>query len=189
MQSNLIVAVSRNGVIGLNNQMPWHIPEDLKFFKHQTSEHPIIMGRKTFEGLGRALPNRTNIVITRSTEFSHNNVIVARSREEANSLAEREAKKLGVEQYYIIGGAEIYRLFLATASKVLLTRIHQDYEGDSFFDIKDDEWEEDVVVISSDKEGDIPAFTIAEYVPRQTSKQSTKYDFERNSEPQLRQFA
>ncbi len=139
MKLSIIVAVAENGVIGHNNQLIWHLPEDLKMFKRLTSGHPIIMGRKTFESIGKPLPNRTSIIITKNPEFQIEGCITVHSLEEAieaaNEIEENEA--------FIIGGAEIYRLALPFADTIYLTEVHHAFEGDTFFPAIDkDIWEE-----------------------------------------------
>lgn len=139
MKLSIIVAVAENGVIGHNNQLIWHLPEDLKMFKRLTSGHPIIMGRKTFESIGKPLPNRTSIIITKNPEFQIEGCITVHSLEEAieaaNEIEENEA--------FIIGGAEIYRLALPFADTIYLTEVHHSFEGDTFFPAIDkDIWEE-----------------------------------------------
>lgn len=139
MKLSIIVAVAENGVIGHNNQLIWHLPEDLKMFKRLTSGHPIIMGRKTFESIGKPLPNRTSIIITKNPEFQVEGCITVHSLEDAieaaNEIEENEA--------FIIGGAEIYRLSLPFADKIYLTEVHHAFEGDTFFPAIDkDIWEE-----------------------------------------------
>lgn len=124
---SIIVAVAQNGVIGSGNRMPWHIAEDLQRFKAITTGHPVIMGRKTFESLGRPLPNRTNVVITRNPDWKADGVKSVSSLWEAVLLFPKE------EEVFIIGGGEIYRQALPIADKVYLTVIHDDYEGDTCF--------------------------------------------------------
>ncbi len=132
---NLIVAIAQNGVIGGDNRLLWHISEDLKNFKRITSGHPVIMGRKTFESLGRALPNRQNIVITRQ-DIEFEGCQVVHSLSEALSLFTAE------EQVFIIGGAEIYREGLELSHRLYITRVHHDYEGDTLFPEYDpSQWE------------------------------------------------
>ncbi len=132
---NLIVAIAQNGVIGGDNRLLWHISEDLKNFKRITSGHPVIMGRKTFESLGRPLPNRTNVVITRQN-IEIEGCIVVHSLKEALRLFTAE------QQIFIIGGAEIYREGLEIAHKLYITRVHHDYQGDTYFPAyADTDWE------------------------------------------------
>ena len=124
---NLIAAVSKNYQIGIHNQMPWHIPEDLKYFKEVTTGHPVIMGRKTFESIGHPLPNRRNIVLTRDHTFTHEHVEVLHSFEEALELCCR------LSNSFIIGGGEIYKAFLPYADHLYLTLIDEIIEGDTSF--------------------------------------------------------
>jgi len=123
----LIAAASRNQVLGKDNKLIWHLPKDLKRFKALTSGHCVIMGRKTFESLPKALPNRTNIVLTRNTSYQAKDALVA------HSVLEALAYTKGDAQPYILGGGEIYSLFIPVAHKIELTRIHHDFEGDAYF--------------------------------------------------------
>lgn len=123
---SIIVAVAQNGVIGDKNSLLWHISEDMRFFKRTTSGHPVIMGRKTYESLGRPLPNRTNVVISR-TLGELDGCTVVRSLEEAIALFPTE------EEVFVIGGAQIYALALDVADRFYLTRVGHDYEGDTSF--------------------------------------------------------
>lgn len=130
MNISLVVAASSNHAIGLNNQLLWHLPKDMRFFKNRTWAMPVIMGRKTFESLsGKALPGRMNIVLTRQQDWQATGVQVAKSLEEAYALAEGAAYK----EVYIIGGADIYAQSLSQAQTVYLTRVEAVLEGDSFF--------------------------------------------------------
>lgn len=124
---SIIVAVAANGVIGCDNRLIWHISEDLKRFKRLTSGHPIVMGRKTYESLGRPLPNRTNVVVTRDADLRLDGVTVANSIEQALALFPKE------EEIFIIGGGEIYRQTIASADKLYLTLVDQSPQGDTFF--------------------------------------------------------
>ena len=139
MLISIIVAVSENGVIGLNNQLIWRLPDDLKRFKQLTLGHPMIMGRKTFESIGKPLPGRQSIIITRDENFSFEGTIVAHSLEEAVD----EAKKSGADEAFIIGGGDIYNQVQDIADKLYITEVHTDTEGDTFFKIqKPDLWKE-----------------------------------------------
>ena len=132
---SIIAAVAQNGVIGDKNALLWHISEDMRFFKRTTSGHPVIMGRKTYESLGRPLPNRTNVVISR-TQREIEGCTVVGSLEEAVALFPKE------EEVFIIGGAQIYALALAIADRMYLTRVYHNYEGDTSFPKWDsDEWQ------------------------------------------------
>lgn len=133
---SIIVAVAENNVIGRNNELIWHISEDLKYFKRVTSGHTVIMGRKTFESIGKPLPNRTNIVISRSTDLKLDGCIVV------NSLSEAIAKINPADEHFIIGGGSIYRKAMALADKLYLTKVYHSYEGDTFFPELDGSWRE-----------------------------------------------
>lgn len=129
MKISLIVAAAQNGAIGRDGRMPWHLPNDLRHFKNLTWGMPIIMGRKTFESLGKPLPGRQHIVITRQSGFQPLGVVVVSSPEQALSVAAAQE----VNEVMIIGGGEIYKLFLERATRIYLTRIHDSFEGDTFF--------------------------------------------------------
>lgn len=136
----LIVAVARNGIIGATNEagvgtLPWHLPEDLKHFKETTSGHPIIMGRKTWESLGRPLPNRRNIVITRQSDYA------APGAEVFNGLAQA-LKAVGDDTAFIIGGAELYHQALPLAGELIVTEVGIDAAGDTVFPEISEAWVE-----------------------------------------------
>jgi dihydrofolate reductase len=124
----IVVAVARNGVIGVDGGLPWRIPEDLARFKEITMGHALIMGRQTFESIGRPLPGRINIVLTRRRDWSHEGVEVARSLDEALQAA----ASMGVDAF-IIGGAEVYRSALEHAERIELTEVDAEPEGDTWF--------------------------------------------------------
>lgn len=139
----LIVARTRNGVIGRNNTMPWHLPEDLRYFKRVTLGKPVIMGRNTWESLGKPLPGRDNIVISRNPDFCANGATVANDFETAWSLADAFANERGVTEIMVIGGAQIYAEALPHISRAYITEIDADIEGDTFFPELDPEsWQE-----------------------------------------------
>jgi dihydrofolate reductase len=124
---SLIVAVADNGVIGRDNALPWHLPEDLKRFKRITMGKPIVMGRKTFESIGKPLPGRQNIVVTRDANYRREGVTVVHSVEAAVAAA-------GIaDEVMVIGGADLFRLFLPRAQRVHLTRVHGDIVGDVYW--------------------------------------------------------
>lgn len=127
MQLNLIAAVARNGAIGKDNALLWRLPEDLKFFKRTTLGCPVIMGRKTFESIGRPLPGRRNIVVTRNAAWHQNGVDVACSLDAAIALVKDEA------QVFVIGGGELYAQALPQADQLILTEVDADFDGDTFF--------------------------------------------------------
>ncbi len=131
MQLALICAMARNGIIGNNNALPWRLPGDLRHFRRTTMGHSIIMGRKTFESIGRSLPGRSNIVVSRRADYEAEGVRVRDSLEAALRLAESIAAIDGAEQAFVIGGAELYRLALPRANRFHLTRIHADIAGDT----------------------------------------------------------
>lgn len=133
---NIIVAMATNNGIGKNNQLLWHIPADLKHFKQITSGHTVIMGRKTYDSIGKPLPNRRNIVITRQP-------LSINGCEVMNSVQEALENCTDNEEVFIIGGAEIYRQTLPLVNTLYLTLVHQDFEADTHFpQIKADEWQE-----------------------------------------------
>jgi len=134
---SLLVAASENNVIGKDNKLPWHLPNDLKYFKNQTWAMPILMGRKTFESIGKPLPGRKSIVITRSKDWKQEGVDVVHSVEESIE----EARALGVKEIFVIGGAEIFKTSFPKANRIYLTRIHHNFDGDAYFpDVSDKEW-------------------------------------------------
>lgn len=140
---SIIVAAARNGVIGKDNQLPWHLPQDLQYFKALTTGKPIIMGRKTFESIGRPLPNRTNIVITRNPEWQHDKLIVCGDLDDAIKQAKEvlSSRDNLSDEVMIIGGAEIYKAALPIADRVYLTQINRDVEGDARFpELSQSEW-------------------------------------------------
>jgi dihydrofolate reductase len=129
---SIIVAVSENNVIGKDNALIWHLPNDMKFFKEKTSGHCIITGRKNYESIPekfRPLPNRTNIIITRQKDYNAPGAIVVGSIDEAIE----KAKQTGDEEIFIIGGAEIFKQSMHLADKLYLTKIYHLFEGDVFF--------------------------------------------------------
>lgn len=134
---SIIVAIAKNYVIGKDNKLIWHIPEDLKRFKQLTTGHTIIMGRKTFESLGRVLPNRKHVILCNDAtlDIEDENVEVL---PDISLLEEYINSK---EEHFVIGGATIYRLLMPYANKMYITKIDQEFEGDVYFpEIKDDEW-------------------------------------------------
>ncbi|AXW11157.1 diacylglycerol kinase [Ralstonia solanacearum] len=127
----LIVARARNGVIGRDNTLPWRLPEDLAYFKRTTMGAPIVMGRKTYESIGRPLPGRRNIVVTRSAKLALPGCEIAHSLEDAQRLC------IGVEQIFLIGGAQLYADALPSADRLIVTEIDADFEGDAHFPAPD----------------------------------------------------
>lgn len=123
-----IVAHDPNRLIGAGGDLPWHLPEDLAFFKKTTSGHPIVMGRKTFDSIGRALPKRQNVVLTRDRDWQAKGVSVIHAPEEVSAMSFEQPAPV-----YIIGGAEIYAQFLPLLDELLVTAVKKTYEGDTFF--------------------------------------------------------
>ena|SRR3989338_6130186 len=135
---SLIVAIGKNNVIGNKNSLPWSLPADMKHFKELTSGKPIVMGRKTFESIGKPLPNRKNIIITRDRDYKAEGCIVVHSLNESLKAAK------GNQEVMVIGGSQVYKEFLPKVDKMYLTLIDADFDGDVYFpkyDIK--EWEEE----------------------------------------------
>ena len=122
--------MTENRVIGIENRLPWNIPEDLKRFKQITSGHPVVMGRKTFESIGRVLPNRTNLIITRSRDFRVQGAVTCSSLEEALKWA---GESPGGEEVFVIGGGEIFHAAMAIANRIYLTIVEWPFEGDAYF--------------------------------------------------------
>lgn len=133
-----IVAVSKNGVIGKGNDIPWYLSADLKYFKRQTLRHHIIMGRKTFQSIGRPLPKRTNVVITRDPFFIASNCLIANSLEKALAIALDNSE----EETFIIGGGQIYELSFPYLDRIYYTEVNVEIsDGEVFFpEIKPEEW-------------------------------------------------
>ncbi|MFM9990018.1 MAG: dihydrofolate reductase [Burkholderiaceae bacterium] len=139
MALNLIYARARNGVIGKDNQMPWHLPEDLAHFKRVTMGQSVIMGRKTWESIPakfRPLPGRENIVLTRQTQWSAHGAQVASSLQQALQICASH------EQVWVMGGAEIYAQALPLASKIVVTEIDTEFEGDAYAPVLHSSWKE-----------------------------------------------
>ena len=134
---SLIAAIARNRTIGLNNTLPWHLPEDLRHFRALTTGHHIIMGRKTYESLGRLLPERSTVIVTHNTEYAIDGAVVAHTLEQALEAS------AGDDEAFIIGGARLYQDGLKLAQKMYITEIDSDFAGDVFFPEFDlAEWQE-----------------------------------------------
>jgi dihydrofolate reductase len=137
MKISIVVAMAANRVIGKDNQLPWHLPADLKYFKKTTMGKPILMGRKTYESIGRPLPGRTNIVITRDKNYDAPGCVVVHSINGAMQAAAQQ------DEVMVIGGAELYRQILPRTDSIYLTRINEDFEGDTLFlELDSSEWQE-----------------------------------------------
>ncbi|PAK36288.1 dihydrofolate reductase [Peribacillus simplex] len=135
---SLIVAMDQNRVIGNNNKLPWHLPADLQYFKKVTMGHPIVMGRKTFESIGRVLPGRENVIVTRNQEFKAEGCVVLHDIAQIKMFADNHE-----EEVFVIGGAEIFKEILPFTDRLYITEIHETFEGDTFFpEIDENEWDE-----------------------------------------------
>lgn len=135
---SLIVAAAKNNAIGKNGRMPWHLSGDMKHFKNITWGMPVIMGRKTFESLGKPLPGRKNIVITRQPEWKAEGVVIVKNLNDALFVA----KQTDAKEVFVIGGGEIYRLAFEKTKRIYLTRVNAEPEGDTFFpELNDKEWQ------------------------------------------------
>lgn len=155
----LIAAVAENGVIGNNNELPWRIPADLKYFKQVTTGKPIIMGRLTYESIGKALPGRTNIVVSATNGWSAVGVEVVRDLKQALTRARQVAVESGVDEVMVIGGASIYQASLPLAQRLYLTRVLMEVAGDTYFpDLHMADWTE-TLVCSAQEDGQTPACT------------------------------
>jgi dihydrofolate reductase len=155
MRISIIAALSSNNVIGRDNQLPWHLGTDLKRFKQLTMGHHLIMGRKTFESVGKPLPGRINVVITREPGYSAEGITVVHSLEEGIRLA----VEAGDEEPFIGGGAQIFEQSMHRADRMYLTRVHAELEGDTFFPDFDDvsEWQlTDSEHFDADEKNDYP---------------------------------
>ena len=158
-----VTAMAQNGIIGKDNNLPWHIPDDLRHFKARTIGKPVIMGRKTFESilayLGKPMPKRESIVVSRS-DYSYEGVQVFSSVEDAVEYAKSRAAEQGLDEIIIGGGAQIYKLAMPHTTNMSLTIVHKDYEGDASFDAyKPDEWRE---IGRGDHHDHDPAFSFLE---------------------------
>ncbi len=129
----LVVAVAENGVIGRNNQLPWRIKSDLKYFRSVTMNKPVVMGRKTYVSIGKPLPGRTNIVVTRQDDFTAAGVLVTPGIAEALAAARGDALRRGTNEIAVIGGTEIFNQTLPLADRLALTQVHANPDGDTYF--------------------------------------------------------
>lgn len=134
---SIIVAIAKDGVIGVDNTLPWHLPEDLKRFRALTMGHHIIMGRKTYDSLGRLLPGRTTVIVTRNKDYHVEGALIAHSLEQAIALCKND------DEVFLIGGAELYQAGLSLANKLYITEIDLDVTGDAYFpQIPASQWQE-----------------------------------------------
>lgn len=140
---SLLVAMDTNRLIGKDNQLPWHLPQDLAYFKKTTMNHKIVMGRKTFESIGRPLPGRENIIVTRDQDYSQEGCLVLNSLEGIVELSEQSD-----EEIFVIGGAEIFQQILPCSDRLYITHIYHEFEGDTYFPkTNEEEWD----MVKSDK--------------------------------------
>ena len=154
IEISLIVAYGRNRVIGIDGDLPWHLPDDLRWFKAATIGKPVVMGRKTYDAMGKALPKRPNIVITRNPAFRAGDATVVGGISAALGEAEREAKALGATEIMVIGGGEIFTEALRYADRMYLTEVDVTAEGDAFFPEFDETgWREMFCESVSEEEG------------------------------------
>lgn len=158
MNINMIVAIDENNGIGKNNTLPWHLPADLKHFKMITSGHPIIMGRKTFDSIGKVLPNRRNIVISRQSGLIIPGAELSSSLEHAIVLCE------GEKDVFVIGGAQIFEQALSIATVLYLTVIHQNFDADVFFPkIYMNEWTKEETILNEPDEKNLYSYSFIKY--------------------------
>lgn len=159
---SIIVALADNNVIGINNQLPWHLPADLKHFKAVTTGKPIIMGRKTWQSLGRPLPSRLNLVVSRQADFSAEGAEVFPSLAEAIQRANDWAEAQQVAELMLIGGAQLYKMALEAklVDKLYLTRIHLTPDGDAYFPTLDTKQWHNIEQQDFAAEQDKPAYTL-----------------------------
>lgn len=133
MDVSFVVAVAENGIIGNDNELPWRLPSDLKRFRKITMGKPIIMGRNTFQSIGKPLDGRANIILSRNKDFSHTGIFVVQEVAAALDLGMREAEKAGCSEIMIIGGAQIYSEFMPHATRIYYTKVHSRPDGDASF--------------------------------------------------------
>ena len=160
----LIIAVADNGVIGRDGAMPWRLKSDLRHFKALTLGKPVVMGRKTFASIGRPLPGRTNIVVTRDGALKLPGAVVTTSFDEARLIARGDVLRRFATEIAVIGGAEIYQQFLAEADRIELTEVHATPEGDTHFAPLDSaQWEETARIRHAAAEGDSADYSYVTY--------------------------
>jgi len=164
----MIAAVGRNGAIGAKGDLPWRLPSDFAFYKRTTMGRPLIMGRKTFESIGRPLPGRTNIVVTRQADYAPDGVEAFGSLEDAIARAQEIAQRDGVDEVFINGGGELYREAMGLAERLYITHVDAAPDGDTFFpQIDPVEWTGRVVPDVMAGERDSAKFEIRVYERRQ----------------------
>lgn len=154
----LILAATDAGVIGANGALPWHLPADLAHFKRLTVGKPVIMGRKTYQSIGKPLPRRLNIVVTRDPAWRADGVTAVTSLPDAFAVAYEDALRTGAAEVMVIGGADIFAASLAQATRIYLTEVHRDYPGDVRVDLPLDQWRE-TAREDVPADGDTPAYS------------------------------
>jgi len=158
---SLIAAVGENGIIGKGNELPWRIKSELQYFKRTTQGHPIVMGRKSFESLGKPLLDRTNIIISRNPDYRIDGCVTVTSLDDGLAAAQEVAARDGIGEIFIGGGAEIYRQTLPLADRLYLTEVHLAPEGDTLFPAFDRTgWQEVKREFHAAKEGESADYTI-----------------------------
>ncbi len=167
MKIVLVAAIGRNNVIGRNGQLPWRLKSDLKHFRALTTNRPVVMGRKTFESMGKPLPDRTNIVLTRNLGLIVPGGVLANSMDAAMGFARQDAVRRGVDEIMIIGGGDVFERMLPKADRLELTHVHASPEGDAFFPrLEPSDWREVKRVSYPAGPDDDAAFDVATYVRR-----------------------
>lgn len=170
MQIVLVAAIGENNAIGIDGELPWHISSDLKHFRALTINRPIVMGRKTFDSIGKALEGRTSIVVSRSLARVATGVVLATSIEAALGVARADAEKRGVDEIMVIGGGDIFSALISRASRLEITHVHASPEGDSFFpEIDPQQWEQQSRREVPAGPKDSASFALATYVRRAKS--------------------
>jgi dihydrofolate reductase len=164
MEIVFVVAVADNGVIGRAGAMPWHLKSDLRHFRALTLGHPVVMGRKTYLAVGKPLPGRTNIVVTRDPNASFAGAVVAPSIAVALDVARGDARRRGAAAVMVVGGADLYAQLMPAADRLEVTRVHARPDGDAFFAEPDPQlWRRDASTTHAAGPGDDAAFTIQTY--------------------------
>ena len=159
-----VVAVAENGVIGRDNWMPWRLKSDLQRLKKMTIGKPVVMGRKTFASIGKPLPGRTNIVVTRDSHFKADGVVVANSLDDAHKIATEDAMRRNVTEIMVIGGAEIFSQWMKIADRLEVTEVHAKPDGDTRLDpINMTDWQEVARARNTKGEGDSADFSYVTY--------------------------
>jgi dihydrofolate reductase len=170
MQIVLVAAVGENNAIGIEGQLPWHISSDLKHFRALTMNRPVIMGRKTFDSIGKPLDQRTNIVVSRGLQRVGSGVVLATSIDAAVGYARSDAEKRGVDEIMVIGGGDIFAALMPFASRLEITHVHASPNGDSFFpEIYPQQWEQRSRREMPAGPKDSARFALATYVRRPQS--------------------